>query len=95
MNLIDKLLGYISTPDNRGVGVQNLAFVSKTPNGVADSYSPYRMVRRSMNATRAADVKFAQGVPIVPIEGNGSYIQGVFAMQALLDLDKQQKGAAK
>jgi len=94
MNLIDRLLGYISTPDNRGVGVQNLAFVSKTPNGIADSYSPYRMVKRSMKATRPGDVKFAQSVPTVPIEGNGSYIQGIFAMQSLLDLE-QQKGAAK
>lgn len=80
---------FFQTPDNLGVGTGNLAL--QMPNGIpTDSfYNPAFMVRRSMAPTLGGGrMKFEQFVPEVPLEGNGSYLQGQMALQSLIDLEK-------
>lgn len=79
---------YLFTPQNRGVGVANLAVEKTQTNPIQSIYGPRYNVQRSMIITGPANVKFQQSVPIVPIEGNGSFLQGQMALQSLIELDK-------
>ena len=80
---------FFKTPADRGVGTGNLAL--QMPNGIAtDSfYNPAFMVRNSFAPTMGGGrMKFQQFVPEVPLEGNGSFLQGQMALQSLIDLSK-------
>jgi hypothetical protein len=79
---------FLFTPANRGVGVANLAVEKTQSDPIQSIYGPRYNVQRSMIVTGPANVKFQQSVPIVPIEGNGSFLQGQMALQSLMDLEK-------
>jgi hypothetical protein len=85
---------FLFTPDNRGVGTGNLAVARRTTNPIQSMYGPRYNVQRSFVATEGAQMKMHQDVPIVPIEGNGSFLQGQMALQALVNLDAENKKGA-
>lgn len=71
------------TPENRGVGTGANAFARPQTVPIYSIYGPRYNVQRSFIATKPGTFKAAQYVPYVPLEGNGAYIQGQFALQAL------------
>jgi hypothetical protein len=88
---------YLFTPDNRGVGTSNLAYERNQTPPIYSLYGPRYNVQKTLAPTAGARMKLAQDVPIVSIEGNGSFMQGQMALQALVDTAAEQakKGAAK
>lgn len=84
---------FFATPDTNGVGTGNLAVKQRTTWPIRSIYGPRYNVHGSLAATRLGFMKFSQEVPLVPLSGNGTYIQGQMALQSLLDL--QAKANAK
>jgi len=77
---------FFKTPANRGVGTGNLALERNQSPPIQSIYGPRYNVQGYLTTTRQGGaMKLAQNVPIVPIEGNGAYIQGVMALQSLTD----------
>lgn len=84
---------FLFTPDNRGVGTGNDAVVRNQTLPIYSQYGPRYNVQRSFIVTKPAEFKPDQLVPTVPLEGNGAYIQGQFALQALTQTKKQGASA--
>lgn len=75
---------FFRTPANRGVGTGNLALERNQSNPVQSMYGPRYNVQGYLATTaQGGAMKYRQNVPVVPIEGNGSFIQGVMALQSL------------
>lgn len=80
---------FLSTPANRGVGTGALALERNQSPPVQSLYGPRYNVQQSLAPTRQGGaMKVFKTVPIVPIEGNGTYLAGVMALQSLADQNK-------
>jgi len=83
---------FFKTPANRGVGTGNLAVERNQSPPIQSSYGPRYNVQRYMAPTaQGGAFKFAQNVPVVPIEGNGTYLAGIMALQNLIDTSKKKE----
>ena len=80
---------FLRTPENRGIGTGSLALELGQTMPVQSMYGPRYNVQRSFAPTnQGGAMKVFKTVPIVPIEGNGSYLAGVMALQSLIKADK-------
>lgn len=82
------IFSFRKTPDNRGVGTGNIALDQFLAQPWQSFYGPAYNVRRSLAATRPAGMKLRKVVPDVPLEGNGTLLQGQMALQSLLEASK-------
>lgn len=79
------LFNFFKTPANRGVGTGILALARPQTPPIQSMYGPRYNVQRCLVTTRQGGaMKLVQTVPVVPIEGNGSYFNGQMALQSLL-----------
>jgi hypothetical protein len=79
---------FFRTPPDRGVGTGNDALAKPQTDPTYSIYGPRYNVQRSFIVTKPAHFKANQDVPFVPIEGNGAYIAGQYALQALTQTKK-------
>lgn len=67
-----------------GVGAEGMALLQTQSLPLTDGFmTPRYMVRGSLAPLQGAEVKFDRSVPTVDIRGNGAYLQGQLALQAL------------
>jgi hypothetical protein len=77
------MFGLVSTPRDRGVGVDNNAVV-QTAHPTYSIYGPRYNIKRSFAlSTTGGQLYLSEAAPIVGIEGNGSEIAGQYALQSL------------
>jgi hypothetical protein len=87
-----KIYDFFFTPANRGVGTGNLALAKPSTNPIQSIYGARYNVQMCLATTlQGGAMQFVQKVPIVPIEGNGSFLQGQMALQSLL---KEKEGGS-
>ncbi len=81
---------YKNTPDNIGVGVENIAL--SRPHGpvMGGTYGPAYNVRKSVDILSKGFVQLAQDLPTVDLRANGVYLSGEMALQALSDFENQE-----
>lgn len=79
---------FLFTPNDRGIGTGNDALARPQTLPTYSIYGPRYNVHRSFIVTKPAEFKPNQLVPFVPLEGNGAYVQGQFALQALTQTKK-------
>jgi hypothetical protein len=81
-----------NTPADAGLGVDNLALERPMPVPADSLYCPRYMVRGQLSPQAPGYVKIRQSVLPVSLAGNGSGLHGQFALVALAELQKGNKG---
>lgn len=70
-----------------GIGAENMALIQPTTLPVDSIYAPRYNVQRSLGPYGGGALKYAQELPYVSVKGQGVYLAGDMAMQALIDFN--------
>jgi hypothetical protein len=89
--MFQRLYNFIRTPENRGVGTGAMALARPQTDPIQSLYGPRYNVQRHLGPSAPAFMKWRNQVVPVSILGNGSYLQGQLALQALVDMEKGRK----
>lgn len=89
--MFQRLYNFIRGPENLGVGTGAMALVRPQTNPVQSIYGARYNVQRHYGPQAPAFMKWGNQVVPVSILGNGSYLAGQIALQALTDLEKGKK----
>lgn len=93
-NVVARNTPYHFRPGVRGIGIgaENMALIQPTTLPVDSIYAPRYNVQRSMYSYSGGALKLAQELPFVSVKGQGVYLSGEMAMQALVDFNNSMGG---